>query len=523
MNRSRLLLLLFMVLAAASLLLTRFGPGLAGADTVRVYLGIRPAQSARAVALDEQVQKHLGIIGADPELRARLLRPVAEVDLTRFWIDACEVSQEDFERFGAWREAAAPEGELPADLRSESTGHRIAGLLKSPAGGVNYFGAAAYCEAAGGRLPWAEELEAAAAGREGRLYPWGDAWSADAWPYQDPNRNAAQVCGTHPATDSPEGVHDLANNAMEWSRGGLSVDARFRKPAAHGAPAVRSGARPLYALSAAWLEIEPTIRSHHLGFRCVYERRPASRMPWGARTKTARIAGGRYRVGLPPDARLPQLSALLGEAGALASVKLAVQSEADAPREINMNRCEVSRREYQRFMRDVLVRLGLFANEREPRHTDYTPQNWEAQRAELDLPVSGVNWWAADAFARWAGGRLPTREEWQLSAAGPGGNAWPWGREYEAGAAVSAESDDPPGPRRCGAAERDRSAAGVHDLAGNLSEWTRSIATDRGGLAVWVQGGNWLLPGPRTTGSFFGRLTPLNYRSSAIGFRVVYD
>ena len=45
----------------------------------------------------------------------------------------------------------------------------------------------------------------------------------------------------------------------------------------------------------------------------------------------------------------------------------------------------------------------------------------------------------------------------------------------------------------------------------------------RGNYAMWVQGGNWLLPGDETTHGAFGRLVPLNHRSPDIGFRVVYD
>ena len=51
-------------------------------------------------------------------------------------------------------------------LASISTGHRIAGLLSSPATGVDFASASLYCAAMGGRLPWAEELEAAASGKE---------------------------------------------------------------------------------------------------------------------------------------------------------------------------------------------------------------------------------------------------------------------------------------------------------------------------------------------------------------------
>ena len=67
------------------------------------------------------------------------------------------------------------------------------------------------------------------------------------------------------------------------------------------------------------------------------------------------------------------------------------------------------------------------------------------------------------------------------------------------------------------------SAGGVHHLAGNVSEWTQSIAADRGNYAMWAQGGNWLLPGDRTALGSFGRLVPLNHRSPDIGIRIVYD
>ena len=513
------------------------------ADTVTADLGILPAPSERARIVDAHVLDGIEAHAFGSELRLRLDRPAGRVNLQPFFIDACEVRQIDFERFAKWHEAeigsilapdarAADRPSSPPAVRymppaSISTGHRIAGLLSSPATGVDFAAASLYCAAMGGRVPWAEELEAAASGKEGRLYAWGDAFDpgpgVGAWPYLDAWRNAARPCGSHPPSDSPQGVHDLNGNAMEWSAGSLAAPPDARQPAAHGAPAVRSRARALYALNAAWLPIAPSTRSHHLGFRCVYDAPPLGRRPWADKTDSpVPIEGGRYPIGLPPDVRLARLAIIAPEAQ-LREARALLASADRAPRTVAVGRCEVSRREYRAFLRDPLARSGLFANPQEPAGEDYVPNDWERQSADLDLPVSGMSWWAADAFARWAGGRLPRAREWQLLAAGPEARIYPWGNGYDPGAAVTADLPEH-GPRACRVADlRDASAGGVLHLAGNVSEWTQSIAVDRGNYAMWVHGGNWLLPGRATARTTFGRLVPLNHRSPDIGFRVVYE
>jgi ergothioneine biosynthesis protein EgtB len=71
-------------------------------------------------------------------------------------------------------------------------------------------------------------------------------------------------------------------------------------------------------------------------------------------------------------------------------------------------------------------------------------------------PVSHISWYEADAFARWAGARLPREEEWEAAATGldpAGGNQL-----------------DVAGPVR----PRPASGTGLRQMFGDLWEWTMS-------------------------------------------------
>jgi iron(II)-dependent oxidoreductase len=93
-----------------------------------------------------------------------------------------------------------------------------------------------------------------------------------------------------------------------------------------------------------------------------------------------------------------------------------------------------------------------------------------------DEPVAHVCWYEADAYARWAGKRLPTEHEWEFAASwGPDGRKcrWPWGDEPpDAERANLGQRHDRPAP--VGSYPAGVSRWGVHQLVGDVWEWTAS-------------------------------------------------
>jgi iron(II)-dependent oxidoreductase len=151
------------------------------------------------------------------------------------------------------------------------------------------------------------------------------------------------------------------------------------------------------------------------------------------------------------------------------------------------------------------------------------------------MPVVGVNYEDASAYADWAGKRLPTEQEWEKAASwGPNATKkrmWPWGDEAGEGRAT-VSSDH---PTTVGSEPDGASAYGVQDLAGNVFEWVdafyqaypNNTATDAnfGNTKRVVRGGSFRSPveDGRTSRRFYA---PAEFtaeekkeRSWLIGFR----
>lgn len=112
-----------------------------------------------------------------------------------------------------------------------------------------------------------------------------------------------------------------------------------------------------------------------------------------------------------------------------------------------------------------------------------------------ELPIVQVCYWEADAYARWAGKRLPTEAEWEKAAlwdpSAGRARPWPWGEEPPGAASDDANSARANldqlafAPASIGAYPRGASAYGVEQLVGDCWEWTSSDFGDYPGFEAY--------------------------------------
>ncbi len=186
---------------------------------------------------------------------------------------------------------------------------------------------------------------------------------------------------------------------------------------------------------------------------------------------------------------------------------------------------EVTRGQYRRFMEaggyddpkywsaegwkwkesDEIIHAGMYGkvvrsvrpNKEEKRRE---PERWQAEQEWIghglkhpvfvqtdEHPVVCVTYYEAEAYCKWAGGRLPTEAEWEKAARwdekNQHANIWPWGDEWDpekcnnrgdhnlAGGGLGTNQSAPVGSYPEGA-----SPYGCMDMVGNAYEWVADYA-----------------------------------------------
>ena len=181
----------------------------------------------------------------------------------------------------------------------------------------------------------------------------------------------------------------------------------------------------------------------------------------------------------------------------------------------------VTNGEYARF---------LTASGYRPKQTENFLKHWRGSKPPgglADHPVVYVDLEDARAYARWAGKRLPTEDEWQYAAAGPSEKAYPWGDSF---AADRCNMGQEHGTTPVLAFPRGRSWCGAMDLCGNVWEWTDSERTDghtrfcllKGGSWYTAHGSGWYAPGGPQKNDYAAKFLlhwPGLDRCGTIGFR----
>ena len=114
--------------------------------------------------------------------------------------------------------------------------------------------------------------------------------------------------------------------------------------------------------------------------------------------------------------------------------------------------------------------------------TDYSaPAYWDHHHLnQPDQPVTGVNWYDANAYCNWANKRLPTEAEWEKAARGPAGLIYPWGNEmnitkanFARGSRKVQRGEKYPATVNVDSHPEGKSYYGVHNMAGNVFEWVQ--------------------------------------------------
>jgi iron(II)-dependent oxidoreductase len=171
---------------------------------------------------------------------------------------------------------------------------------------------------------------------------------------------------------------------------------------------------------------------------------------------------------------------------------------------VYLDRLCVTNEQYQKFVdAGGYEQLEYWHEESLPALLDFVdqtgspgPRFWadgQHPSGEQRLPVVGISWFEAWAYARWVGKRLPSDAEWTKAGAWPVESApgriaqrrYPWGESFDVRRAHLFGSE-PRGPVAVDEFAGGVSVGGIHQLIGNVWEWTTTPLAELGDPSLHV-------------------------------------
>jgi formylglycine-generating enzyme required for sulfatase activity len=145
-----------------------------------------------------------------------------------------------------------------------------------------------------------------------------------------------------------------------------------------------------------------------------------------------------------------------------------------------------------------------------------------------ELPVVCVTHKQAAAYCAFAGGALPTHDQWERAARGPDALLFPWGGSWDptlanwgeqdiARTLISGKVDGFAWTAPPGAFPEGKSAEGIYDLSGNVAEWV-----EEDGGVTHTRGGSWA-SNPFDLRATRHQQLPRDKRRADVGFRCAYN
>ena len=454
-----------------------------------------------------------------PELQS-ILDPPRDVTIEPFLIDRTQVTYAQYQRFLAEvkdHQFCHPE-EPPNKVHTPKpgAGSPLARLTDdgSPAVGLDWFDAYAYARWAGKRLPTPDEWEAAARGKQGLIYSWGNQWDASqAVPPQARDLKLGPLPVNLFAPSSPCGAAAMGVNVAEWT-------ARVTEGKVEVRGASYTDTADLYAIAFYRREVSRDQRPWNGGFRCV----AAVEAEVKDKDSMVRVEGGTYRLGGETSPLLDLLRSLGKDNPHNVVMLMTGQPGRVHLKGFHIDLYEVSNEDYGKFLAWIQKTADHSnCHPDEPEGKDHTPAHWDDAKFNAPRqPVVGVDWLDAYAYAAWAGKRLPTADEWEKAARGTDGRLYPWGSSFDADKCVSG-NDDSDRPQPIDVKPEGRSPYGLYNMTGNVCEWVATPAPGKPANYRINMGGEWTSNCRGYGLAYFRFMLPMTERTNSLGFRCVRD